>query len=988
MANFISSLTGQQLNDALTQVNQRVPEGWAVGERDGIPVSSSSPYYQNNAKYYAEQAGQAIQDGIAEAAAEADRAEDAANRAEAAVPAGTAGAVFFDRDMHLSEADKARARNNIGTDKPSENKTASGDIVSFTDGSATPVKSLKATLDIDQDLNGYAYPWPAGGGKNLIRYPYASADGTYGGLTFSSAADGTLIVTGTISSSVVFQMATGLQLPAGQYTLSASDTGGLNVGVYDETAAAVVGNAPLTFTADPTHTYRVRITRSTQGLVVNATIRAQLEAGATATSWVPYSNVCPITPHTAVNITRAGKNLLPFEMYQSSTNVVRLGMNTSAIKYTYLKAGTYTLSVISGPTAAIYINYDDGTRLNLGNGTVTFTVENNSRVFFHVYNRNGITPADIASFQLEIGSTATAYTPYNGTQYLINIGINQWDEEWEVGRYSTSTGEPTTSTGIRSKNFILVDPSKPLYISTPTNIFILEYAEDGTFLRYVNYFSDKVYTPNADARKIKFYQVDITTYGNDISINYPSSVTDYYPYTGRQVYGGELDVTTGVLIARYGMVDMGTLTYNVGGGGTQFYTTITDASNSPANNDAYCSNYPRTTIVSGWGDLTDKHFALYNKAVRVYDTSYSTAADFKTAMAGVQLLYELATPLTIQLTPTEVQTLTGTNNVWADSGAVNVSYWTEGLVEADNLNAVLDSKKVVYASPHTYNYEEAKIARGNIGAGSNRNLLDNPFFQVNQRGQTTVTNSGTAIYFVDRWKIGRAEAIVESNSIKYKWLNTGTAAFLIQYTGIDAFNALKGKTVTLSVSINGTVYSNTFTAPTDASGNISNRGLGEGVRFNFVVDTNGRGYELQIHHTVSNDYITIASVKLELGSVSTLANDAPPNYQQELAKCQWYFERIKLVGGGGIFIAGDTAISATSCFMTIKTRLRDAPVAITYNSIALNDNANGYPITSVTVNGYGSGYVRFSCTASGLTTNKYYKLAIGTGGYIDLSAEL
>lgn len=95
MPNYVSTLTGQQINDVMTQIDQGVPEGWAVGEKNGIPVSSSSPYYQNNAKYYAE------------------NALDSAARAEAAVPAGTAGAVFFDRTQSLTDAQKAQARQNI-----------------------------------------------------------------------------------------------------------------------------------------------------------------------------------------------------------------------------------------------------------------------------------------------------------------------------------------------------------------------------------------------------------------------------------------------------------------------------------------------------------------------------------------------------------------------------------------------------------------------------------------------------------------------------------------------------------------------------------------------------------------------------------------------------------------------------------------------------------------------------------------------------------
>lgn len=42
--------------------------------------------------------------------------------------------------------------------------------------------------------------------------------------------------------------------------------------------------------------------------------------------------------------------------------------------------------------------------------------------------------------------------------------------------------------------------------------------------------------------------------------------------------------------------------------------------------------------------------------------------------AGTQLCYELASPQTYQLTPTEIALLKGQNNVWTDSGEVEVTY--------------------------------------------------------------------------------------------------------------------------------------------------------------------------------------------------------------------------------------------------------------------------------------------------------------------------
>ena len=103
MANYVSSLTGSQIDSVMQKIDQGVPEGWAVGEKNGVPVSSSSVYYHNNAKYYA------------------TNAQASAARAEAAVPASTAGAVFFDRSQSLTDAQMRQARTNIGAGNTNPN---------------------------------------------------------------------------------------------------------------------------------------------------------------------------------------------------------------------------------------------------------------------------------------------------------------------------------------------------------------------------------------------------------------------------------------------------------------------------------------------------------------------------------------------------------------------------------------------------------------------------------------------------------------------------------------------------------------------------------------------------------------------------------------------------------------------------------------------------------------------------------------------------
>lgn len=124
--------------------------------------------------------------------------------------------------------------------------------------------------------------------------------------------------------------------------------------------------------------------------------------------------------------------------------------------------------------------------------------------------------------------------------------------------------------------------------------------------------------------------------GEDVFSNYTyqievgSTATDYEPYNGtvydidlpQTVYGGTLDVGTGVLTV----------------------------------DSAFIASYNGETLPSTW--ISDRD---------VY-------AAGTTPTTGAQVCYKLATPQTIQLTPTEVTTLLGQNNVYADAGEVSVTY--------------------------------------------------------------------------------------------------------------------------------------------------------------------------------------------------------------------------------------------------------------------------------------------------------------------------
>ena len=167
-----------------------------------------------------------------------------------------------------------------------------------------------------------------------------------------------------------------------------------------------------------------------------------------------------------------------------------------------------------------------------------------------------------------------------------------------------------------------------------------------------------------------------------------------------------------------------------------------------------------------------------------------------------------------------------------------------------------------------------------VQAISNPNLLDNPWFTVNQRGQSSYSGN---VYGYDRW-IGAANSSVESDTNGVKIINT-----LWQRFESDFITKISGKSVTLSVLLgDGTIYS--------ASG-IASSANGTFITIdNDVLDARfiKDNYFTFVHiHPKDSSGLVIRAVKLELGSVSTLAQDTAPNYATELLKCQRYFWRKK-----------------------------------------------------------------------------------------------
>ena len=156
-------------------------------------------------------------------------------------------------------------------------------------------------------------------------------------------------------------------------------------------------------------------------------------------------------------------------------------------------------------------------------------------------------------------------------------------------------------------------------------------------------------------------------------IDNPQEVYTVTISLGDTYYGCTLNVTTGELTVTHGYADLGGLNYTKDTttvpGKTLFLTP--QLPNAKIYFNAICSHYP---FVGNYTNLVDKSCSyIYGVKLAIYDTDFDsyTEAQVKDAMAGAQLVYKLATPTTVQLTPTEVRTLLDDNNIYADTGDIN-----------------------------------------------------------------------------------------------------------------------------------------------------------------------------------------------------------------------------------------------------------------------------------------------------------------------------
>jgi len=271
-------------------------------------------------------------------------------------------------------------------------------------------------------------------------------------------------------------------------------------------------------------------------------------------------------------------------------------------------------------------------------------------------------------------------------EVYVNIkSTNIWDEEWELGGYSSTDGSKTTTNlTIRCKNKIEVEPSTTYYLVLPAGAWIYLYDGDEVYSSpYIDKSGSGTITTRANTKYITFQcKMEYgTTYNHDISISLGSSAVPYMPHdTIGKVW----------LKQQVGRKDLGNnMAYTYQSSGDYFLT----------------SSLTNRKYGDGLGELCDSYINVGDKSavqmasqpsgviapnnnninIKIKNTGYTDPTAFKNSLSGVMFYYLLASPIWSDITSTAtgaallaMETYEGdTNTADCLNGDIDVRFWRQ-----------------------------------------------------------------------------------------------------------------------------------------------------------------------------------------------------------------------------------------------------------------------------------------------------------------------
>lgn len=571
-------------------------------------------------------------------------------------------------------------------------------VVSVNDAVAGPLKSMTVSMTPTQNLNGYANPWPAGGGANkfdAITWVTLGSNTAY----YTASSDETITVDHEDVSGISNRL---LDVEAGE-TYSYRTTFA-SVRIFNSSSTTIASTTTGTFTAPADGKIAVKFYGKSYPASGNFILA---KSNTVPSAWSPYSNICPISGHTGAKGMVSAINLLDdtgARLKQKNISYARDAGYGTAVT---LKAGvTYTVSCNSAtPCTAVYIvhAYDSPAYAQqYGSTSCTYTPTEDIEVGFDFY-WGGDRPDDATHIMLEIGPTASDYVPYTGSTAPVTFGI--------LGKnyLNMAVASHNAWSFVNIPNTLKPDTEYTYSINGSTSYYYALYLADSnsTTRQLVGNKTageSGTFTTPADMSSEPYLCVagSVSGAGNESISNIKpqvelgSSKTAYEPYND-VLYEGTFEFVTGLLTANYakiilnGMQDIRHTNWRptATSVGWIYYYDLTNNKPVELNNQTpniLCESLITCDYQRIYNGAYDYAISALNYAqgttpslglvVRIGDTSLTTASAINTYLASnpITAVYELAEPITYQLTPNQINALLGENNMWSDAGDVTVEY--------------------------------------------------------------------------------------------------------------------------------------------------------------------------------------------------------------------------------------------------------------------------------------------------------------------------
>ena len=412
-------------------------------------------------------------------------------------------------------------------------------------------------------------------------------------------------------------------------------------------------------------------------------------------------NVRPISGVSALNVWQSGKNLFGFLEYgyysPSQGQFMRQAVN-------FQNVTSLPIHVMKGMVVTVSQNIQSGwdysyeewkvkitdtsqmipsnliTRASNATGaTHTYTVQNDCWLTVRIAT-SGVEYED-AKLMCNFGAEALPFVPYvPGQTYPITfpaLGRNLFDEVYPdldgTVRYrSIYVGDVTvtlSSSGTLTNGALIFLLTGQATSGASTNTNGVGRSTSRTVTATDGYITIAYCTRSSGSR---------TPLDDDVMLNVGTTALPYEPYTNT-VYGGSLDMTTGVLTVEWKQVIASTVTYSTKSeqaGYVQIRIAPDDVGYNSDNRFIMSDMFSINAASGTLGRISWYNDRLFANVPIDQVTSYDDAgvSDWYETYKP-QIICKLVTPQTIQLTPTEVASLLGDNVIWSDTNESNTAIY-------------------------------------------------------------------------------------------------------------------------------------------------------------------------------------------------------------------------------------------------------------------------------------------------------------------------